>query len=76
MGEEQHLRSVGLVQADPRLLYKVGREFARRTRIVPLKRVGALTLVGAPDMWARLEAIDHLEATLGPVSFVQLTPGR
>lgn len=57
--------------ADPRLLDEIGHDYARAHGIVPIRRVGALTLVAARDMWARLETIDHLEATVGPVTFVQ-----
>ena len=72
MGERQSAVSVQSTEADPRLLDMVGSEFARRNGIVPIGRVGALTLIAAPDMWSRLETIYHLEATLGPVSFVKL----
>ena len=58
--------------ADPRLVDLIGVAFARQHGIVPLRRVGALTLVAAPDMWARLETIDRLEECLGPVTFVDL----
>ena len=56
--------------ADPRLLDRVGREYAARNGILPLCRAGALTVVAARDMWARIETIDHLEKTLGPIAFV------
>lgn len=56
--------------ADPRLLDQVGREYAAQNGILPLRRAGALTVVAARDMWARIETIDHLEKTLGPIAFV------
>ena len=57
---------------DPRLLDLVGPAFAREHGVLPLCRVGALTLVAARDMWARIETADRLEEALGPVSFVDL----
>ena len=57
---------------DPRLLDLVGPAFAREHGVLPLCRVGALTLVAARDMWARIETLDRLEAALGPVSFVKM----
>ncbi|MXQ06708.1 hypothetical protein GQ651_02495 [Alphaproteobacteria bacterium GH1-50] len=57
---------------DPRLVDLIGAGFIRKHGIVPLRRVGALTLVAAPDMWARLETVDRLEECLGPVTFVDL----
>jgi hypothetical protein len=56
--------------ADPRLLDDIGRDYAMKHGVLPLRRVGALTLVAARDMWARLETIDHLEERLGPITFV------
>ena len=58
--------------ADPRLMDLVGREFARANGILPLRRVGALTLVAARDMWARIDTIDRLEERLGSVTFVEM----
>lgn len=64
----------GRVRSDPRLIERVGRDYAEHHGVYPLRRVGALTLVAARDMWARLDTVDHLEATLGPVTFVDVTP--
>ena len=60
---------------DPRLLDQIGWSYAEYHGVYPLRRVGALTLVAARDMWARLETIDYLEDTLGPVTFVEQPSG-
>ena len=71
MGNGNISASRTLAKPDPRLLEAIGRDYAQKNRVWPIRRVGALTLVAAEDMWDRLETLDHLEATLGPVTFVR-----
>ena len=64
---------MAMVKPDPRLLDRIGHEYAKQHGVCPVGRVGALTLVAARDMWARIDTIDHLEAALGPITFVEAT---
>ena len=74
MIDKEPAQSVSPVEADPRLLQLIGADFARERRVLPIKRVGALTIVAAQDMWARLDTVDELEAALGPITLVDFDP--
>ena len=46
----------GRVRSDPRLIERVGRDYAEHHGVYPLRRVGALTLVAAWLSWRLIEA--------------------